>query len=416
MNSISLTNNGLKTTQLDLPNKDDGKNIPETQQNWKDYAIKGLKIAGVILVSSLVVATVGHGLTLAGTRMLTIASSDANMAAVFLRYIGTGAQLLGKALYLAGKYAFLSISVPAYTIGWVAPKWFVMVAIPKAAVFANAYVFTPLLHGVMKAAAFIHTHLTIVAKAVYQYAIKPLFTMTAKALTFVWHAVVLPVSKGIAKCAEFVVTKLGSVAQIVHKYVLEPLFIATQKAFVFLWKSVVVPLANGAVKMGGVLKESLLKLAQAVYTYALNPLGNIAAKTTTFLWNRLVLPAANATFTAANHVFKAVKFIFNEVVVKAVTAFHQTVLHPMLNATVIAAKFLWNASIIPIAKGIIQFLTPIAHAIAVTAQAIYNFVLLPLGQVVGQSITWTARILSHGAKELYATVCDSFTWIATKFA
>lgn len=118
-------------------------------------------------------AALGAGLEEGGTKLVEYAGNGTEIKELALKRIGNVAQTVGPGMFLGGKVVAYSILVPAYTIGYVAPKWLVTEGLPKGYEIGRDYVVIPIVNGVIAGAEYAGTKIGEAAVLVNDYVIQP---------------------------------------------------------------------------------------------------------------------------------------------------------------------------------------------------------------------------------------------------
>ena len=121
---------------------------PEVQWAWKTAAASVGKVGVAVLAFSAVSAGIGGFMQIAGAHLVGIGGTS--LLAQTAQNIGKATGHIGDGLFLAGRYAFLSVAVPVYTVTWIVPKWIVKEGIPQVARLAHQYVLVPLYNGIVQ--------------------------------------------------------------------------------------------------------------------------------------------------------------------------------------------------------------------------------------------------------------------------
>jgi hypothetical protein len=163
--------------------------IPSTSIFTARNAVKA--VGGVLLLSGVAAGT-GRLLQLGGARLLTDPVwCEAGRAAI----------IAGEKLFLVGKGAFLSVTVPIYTATWVVPKWIATTGIPQGAMLAREYLLIP-------AQELYHSTLLPASLWVWKEALVP----AAKAIVEATEALKIPLEKVMTIAYQTLVVPAGMVA------------------------------------------------------------------------------------------------------------------------------------------------------------------------------------------------------------
>lgn len=426
----------------------DKKDSSSSGYNWRKIAVRAVQVVAVVLVASLVLSSAGHLLSVGGAKLLENVDANKSVTSFVLSKIGIGSQATGSALSLLGKYTFLSVSVPAYTLGYVAPKWVATVGIPQALNLSHTYIYLPLEKLTTAAVTFISTQVGNVAELVHQYALKPLGNIIEYSANFVWNNVLIPVGEGIVKYAGILSEKMAGAAQVIYECALKPFGHMAANAAVGLYNHVLCPLGNATVYCAIALRDLAVNVGNAALEYAIKPLGTALAKLGTLSLEYVILPIGNAleafgkiasnciasTAQAINtYVLEplghGISYCINNLAIPAInnagrglSAFCENILQPLGSATVKVATVLWNYAVMPVINGLVNVSCFVGKGIAMTAQAVHAYVLSPVGAALMEGCYWAADAgakVCHGIADVayngFQSVKETFTWIASKF-
>lgn len=190
---------------------------------WKSFAITVGKVVLRILTFSAVLVGTGKLMQIGGVKLISEPGSDLSLTTRIASNLGLGLKTTGNGLFLVGKYAFLSIAVPTYTIVWVLPKWLVTQGIPKVVNLVHQYVIVPISQGIVQAMRFLNKKFLEITQAVYNYALKPLGKVVIDAFTWTWKSIVIPVSNSVVQALRSIKDILVRSTQAVYNYALKPL-------------------------------------------------------------------------------------------------------------------------------------------------------------------------------------------------
>ena len=292
---------------------------------------------------------------LGGIRLISNTEINPSLTIQVANNMGLGLQQAGNGLFSIGKYAFLSVTVPIYTVVYVLPKWIFNEGLPKMARLTHQYVIIPICNGIIQVAKFFSEQFIKVAQAIYNHILSPLGGIIKKAAVWTWKAVIIPVITKISQAAIALKDAVVHVAQVIYNHILSPLGSIVKKAAVWTWEAVIIPVANKVFQAAIALKDAVVYVAQAVYNHVLSPLGGIIKK---------------------------------------------------------AAAWTWEAVIIPIFNGVAQGYGVIKDLVVPVAQRVYNYALKPLGQLIGQAfrsvIKYTGRAFTAVAVAGNAAVNSTY--------
>lgn len=384
---------------------------------WKETGIAAAKVIGGALAFAAVSAATGSLMQVAGARLVASSVGSASSLAQIARLVGTVVTKAGVGVFLAGKYTFLSIAVPIYTVTWVVPKWVVQKGLPQAAQLAYKYAIIPLCNGIMHVAKSLHAVAIKVSQAFFNHVLVPCARFIDR--SFIWFAerILIPICKSIAHATEKVAHALFKVANAVYKYAILPagqfivrvLEVASKyiaKGFTWVANKIIVPIGNKIIQAMTLLADITVKLAHKIYTFASHILAALA-KVSKWVWKSAVMPICNSVVQATE--------IFAHALLRVAQAVFKYAILPLAKAI----KWMWNTTVIPICKGVVQAFATIAYGVQKTAQAVYAYAILPTGQFIARAFEVTfeyAALLRDSivkaGRELANSVYESYHWFA----
>lgn len=355
---------------------------------WKKTAWTLVKIAGGVLVCSSLMAGIGCLLQISGVKLISFGMSSASPLSGTALRIGTAAGKAGDGLFLIGKYGFLSVAVPAYAVGWVAPKWVIQHGIPQVAKLSHKYILVPVCRGAVRILKHLNQALIKVAQLIYNYVLQPFGCMIQRLAVWTWHAVIIPIANELARLKDPMIR----VAQAVYNHALKPLGRAALKSFEWTWKYVVAPLSREIVKAAKYLDAAVVRVARTVYHYALKPLSRAAVKTFVWTWKYVVTPISREIVKAARYT--------GDVAWRTALAVDRYVLEPLGRGAIKAFEWTWKVAVIPVSHGIIKAAGYAGSAALRGAEAVYHYALKPLSRAAIETFQWTWNCaiipVSHG--------------------
>lgn len=350
-------------------------------------------VAGALLFAGAMAGT-GRLLQLSGSHL--VAHSPAFQGA------GRAALVAGDKLFAVGKGAFLSVSVPIYTVTWTAPKWIATKGAPKAATFFHHYALLPASKKLAAATLLFQEAMMKAAQAFYTFALQPFGRSVVQIGSRVLNAIVIP-------CLEAAIKAIRAIEVSILEPLANILVHVVQKA----WTAV-------APKLG-----LCKKIIQKIVSQILKPLGEFLARILHWVWNvaiqsldaakkaiqtifhQLLKPLIELTAKAATKLWTAILPMLEaskNAIAKAALAFYSAILAPACRALNAASKWIWEAAILPTAQNAAQFANALKILIEKVVSAIHQNALMPLGKLVGdaalqamdatsEAYAWTSKIL-----------------------
>lgn len=365
--------------------------------------------AGLITVSGAAKVVAGAllfaGATAGTGRLLQLGGSQLIAHSPAFQEAGRAALIAGDKLLAVGKGAFLSVSVPIYTVTWTAPKWIATKGAPKAATFFHHYVLLPASKKLAAATLLFQEAMMKAAQAFYTFALQPFGRSVVQIGSRVLNAIVIP-------CLEAMIKAI----QAIQVSILEPLANALVHVVQKAWTAVVpkLGLCKKAIEriVSQILKplgEFLARILHVVWNVAIQSL-DAAKKAIQTIFHQLLKPLIELKAKAAAKLWTAILPMLEaskNAIAKAALAFYNAILAPVSQALNGASKWIWEVAIIPTAQNAAQF----AHALKILVEkvvsAIHQNALMPLGKLVGdaavQAMEATSEACALASKILKST-------------
>lgn len=333
---------------------------------WKRRIVIGGLALGIFLGTAAAAAGTGSLLSIAGTRLVTVAGTNTTLSAYVIKNIGTGMIFAGNGLFLAGKYAFLSIAVPAYTVGWVIPKWIVTKGAPEALQLSHDYVIIPICNGIIKASVHLQDIIVRVAQTIYDKILIPFMEQSWKFTIWTWNNLIVPSMQQITRTAQLIADRF-----------LKPVLFHAIRMIDRAWQAVVIPIAKKIVEGLSTCKEYMARTALMIYNHVMIPFHNAIR----WSWSTIIIPVAkkiNDTVLRLNRLMDNV-----------MQTFYSRILVPLAETTVHVLNYIKDIVVIPVMNGVVKATSLLNQVLAKTTQSIYDFVLVPLANGAYSFFAWS---------------------------
>ncbi len=348
------------------------------QSVWKNRLITVGKVGAGILCFSAIAASAGTLLQLGGHQLLAVKISQSTFQGA-VHLAGNMLQQTGSGVFLAGKYAFLSVAVPTYAVGWVIPKWLITQAIPQTAMWSYHHVIVPLHHSIVQASIFLKKISILAMQKIYQSIIIPcaewikaiaigtwskvvqvshfLYKMSVKVVQALYQNIIAPFMHGVKVAAVWTWSKVAQVSHFLYKTsvkvvqalyqkIIAPLIHAVKIAAVWTWSKVV--------QVSHFLYKTSVKVVQALYQNIIAPLMHAVKVAAVWTWSKVV----------------QVSHFLYKMSVKVVQALYQNIIAPLIHAVKIAAVWTWSKVV-----QVSHFLYKMSVKVV---QALYQNIIAPL--------------------------------------
>lgn len=386
-------------------------------QGWQAsaHAIKLLKAAGCLLLFSGTTAGAGSLMKMGAERFICSSAGSTTAWGSACASVGKISAFVGDKLFLIGKYAFLTVSVPLYTIGWVAPKWIITKAIPQAATWTARHIIIPLAQGTLKVVSTVaETVLIPMAHAVSQactWTWRTLFipianglgqaiTAISKALATAIHkihtVVIKPCARGLVKVTTCALNALIATIQKINSFLLQPLIHGIGHVIRWTWNTIFLPLCKA-------IGSSVIFALNKIYTFIIKPLAVALSNASQWIWNTILVPLTELTRQAA--------VCLKNIIVRIAIAVYQYLLKPIGTAIVFLVKWTWNTVLLPVLEATGFAAYGLLSGMARLAHIIYQYVLLPVGQfvaIIGRSVASFTRSVADLTQSLSLSIHETF--------
>ncbi len=341
MSSVSLSNMSLPSSFLF------GGGVDSV---WKQRCITAGKVGVGILCFSGIAAGLGSFLQMGGSQLLT-----ANIGRPVAHLVGRALQQTGSGLLLAGKYAFLSVAVPTYAVGWLLPKWLATEAIPQMAMWSYTHAIVPISRGVVQVSLCLKKACVLLAQKIYQAVILPFSQLIKVLALWTWNRIV--------QGMDILCRTTLKVAKLFHQHVLVPCLDLVKTAAHWTW--------NRIVQGMDILCRTTLKVAKLFHQHVLRPFLHLVKTAAHWTWNRIVQGMD----------------ILCRAALKVVTLFHQYVLRPCLHLVKTAAHWTWNR-IIHSSYGLGKKLMVVVARVLQMVRTVYQCTVEPCGLAMTRGCQW----------------------------
>lgn len=401
-------------------------NNPMIEFFQNEITIKVAKIAGSVLALATLSVGIGRLMQVSGKQLVASYLGENSSLAKVVRMVGIVVGVLGDGLFFVGKYSFLSITVPVYTVGWILPKTLCeeVIKVAQAGYYYTILplgrlikdvliwtwnsVFIPVIDKIVQAVDYVSNAIIKVAQTIYDYALEPIGRGIITSSKWVSNSIVVPLCTGFLK-------NVIKIATFAYEYILEPLSRAIISVSKWIWNSVVISVCNGIVKAAEYVIDAVAKVAQVIYDYVLNPLGQAIVTASKWIWNSLLMPVINGVVKAAGYVIDAV--------VKVAQVIYDYALAPIGRVVAEVSNWIWKTIAMPIVNGIVQVSKFVKDAIVKAAQAVYNFAILPTGQFIAKAVSVTFEYTGALCKTVINTghtvlnsIYETYVWFSGKIS
>lgn len=263
-------------------------------------------------------AAIGYGLEAGGSNLVVYAGDHTNLTNLAVKHIGHATIGLGSGLFYTGKTLAYTILVPAYSIGYVAPKWIVQTGIPKSCEFAREYVVIPAIQSLIDAGKYVAPKIYEAAIFISQYFHKMMHCMHELAVAgaeFLRDYILIPLKEGVISAANYLAPKIYEAAIYIHQYAQMAIH-ACAELYQMFREYVIAPLTEG-------LHAAFRFIAPIIYDVAQAALRNIAmgakyalevvVKGIEITRDYIIIPLIDSVISTANYlgpkIYEATLFI-----------------------------------------------------------------------------------------------------------
>ena len=401
-----------------------------SENGWssRDVGIIVLKGSATLLAIAALSTTAGYGFQAFGN---SLSSSKQPFAAS----IGFGLKEASKILFVVGKYAFLTVSVPLYAL-YKGAKWTVLEGIPLAGRSISSMiqalwnkVLVPIGQFLLKNAIWLKDHLLIpILKTIGDIAIvikDVIVSVGEKAYRYVLK----PAGEILWKIAIQVGQLLSALSKKLYQYVLLPLGREIKTALVNFFNYILIPawngiktfftwtIANVIIPTGKLLKSTMITLAKGLYNHLIVPIGQLLQKLVVAveatakwflkevvlagakaLYNHILAPLGSLLSEALKKLGSTITYLFKQFISglqRLASALIKKVLTPLYQITVIGYNRLVSL-LCSICQFIFKYLLKplfwaFKTAIVATGKGLYSYVLIPISQGFLTASKWVVE-------------------------
>lgn len=329
--------------------------------SWRQVALKAAKLVGAILLFAAVSTSAGKLMGFVGAKIVSMAANHSAMGASFLRILGEGMQSCGQGAFEAGKFAFLSVSVPT--------KWCVDKGFPKALEATSVYVIKPVGRYILAGVDVMTKSVEFSAGLVYHYVLRPCGIAIDTGVGFLGKYLAAPCLERVIKVGSYVKNSLLGVIHSAYQNVIEPVVTSAGQVYSGLRDFVVIPLFEGVVNFYGIFKNSVLAAVNVVNTEVLKPLTKLVMQATYGMKEHVVSPI----YRGGCHLAVGIKKVLLNVC-EVVSVY---VFRPLSEGGMKAHRWLNKTALIPLSEGLSVLGEIIKKHFVVAVQAIYDKMIQP---------------------------------------
>lgn len=321
----------------------------------RNNLVFGAKILTGTLVAAGAVIALGYGLESSGNNLINYAGNGNDISTIALRGIGQVSETIGSGIFYTGKTVAYSILVPAYTIGYVAPKWLITTGLPQGWELARDRIIVPLSKNIISAAQYIVPKIQQTAmwiNQIFQDIVQYCADLSEKCNVLLRDYVVTPIINYTIAAAKYIAPMVYDAAIWVHKVSQEALQslaeISTrflEMSFEFSRDYILIPLAKGIVKavdyIGPKIYEATVFVIKHISAFA-EIAAEALAKIQDIAREYVLIPVLNGIIQVANYLGPKICALTNYIHILSIQALEKMAIfsgHFLHNVLIPLAQF-----------------------------------------------------------------------------